>query len=284
MTPEAHVWQHLDVDWLARLDEQRIMYASSIQSLSTAIDCGGFVSGGFACFLARALLHDHVMTRETEAWKRLFAYVDSKPNFDEFRAITGDVDVFFPTQTAAYAATSRVLEKNVYPNTPTRGGYGREIRASNNVFQFIHKIHGEPEHVLGGFDIANAKVYLDRRGLHFTNRWNDLERKRFLAVDSWDKSNLLWRLNKWFRKHSYVDFSADDHEKFVDYVFRLLTETQHGQIIRWGNKIGPADIKRIAKRYWHYLPMRDLLLLSAAYDGYDQLQAVKMIADASARV
>ena len=288
------VWNVERVDWLDEISSRKIIGETTRKILREAMDCGGYVTGGFARNLARCILFDRnllppppAMKFGEKSWKWLERYCKVKlfPVYNDSRGIhdrtwksgVGDIDVFFHTETDSMRTCSYV---NSTPDlcewsAPTLAGYGMEYVTGGNILQILTKFHGDPLHVLDSFDLANSKVYLDRDGLHWSDEWCELEESKLLGIDRWDKPNLLWRVNKWFSRNDYVDFRKGDHERFVDSILNTISLAIAGELKRFGKVVDPSGIRGYAKKYWRILPASELLKISLGYDTYDQLHAIK---------
>lgn len=282
------MWNVERVDWLNEITTRRVVGETTRKILRECIDCGGYIAGGFARNLARCIMFDrNLLPPPCESpWKWLEEYCrvrrlpfEYSTNIHDrnWKMRVGDIDIFLPAESIAEGICGRLVEsRELYQwSSRTLAGYGMEYITGGNLVQILTKFHGDPLHVIDSFDLANAKVYLDRDGLHWSDEWCDLEDRKLLGIDKGDKPNLLWRVNKWFDRNKYVDFRGGDHEKFVDSILSIISLSANGELKRFDQNVEPWGIRGYAKKYWRLLPASELLKISMGYDTYDQLNVIK---------
>lgn len=292
-------WNTEPADWLHMLGRNDVLTKPALDFLHNSIEGGGFVAGGFARSLAAVVLSERggLLDRAAknrrrlassyyqDTWDSLSAYCDvgklhPPPGVDDrtWKAGVGDVDVFFRSQDLATAAVQRGAALKPRWSSPTLAGFGHEYLVGNAVFQHIVRIVGTPEEVLSTFDIANARVYADSAGIHYTDSWRDMEDGCLLGIDNFTKPNLLWRVAKWFKKHHYVDFRPGDHSKFVDALW-ASAERSHGGWKMWGKAVSLKSVQRLGRIFLDLLPPADLLRASVVFDEYDRNVAIRHLVD-----
>ena len=292
--PVGEVWNVECTDWIGEIFTRGIISKSTEKILRISVGSGGYVTGGFARNLARCILSDRNLLPppplewgrdRNEGWNKLKRYANTQKvpwrNSNEvsdrtWKSGVGDIDIFFPTEVDAQGICSQVNSSSTCEwSSPTLAGYGMEYLSGGNLIQILTKFHGTPDEITGSFDLANAKVYLDGAGLHWSDGWCELEEENLLGIDHFDKPNLLWRVNKWYHRNCYTDFRPGDHAKFVDSILSTVTLAKKGDLKRFGRDVDPASVKGYAKRYWGILPAGELLKISMCYDSYDQMHAIK---------
>ena len=303
-------WHLEPIDWIDRLRHKKIIDRTGRDALCCAMNMGGFVTGGSARALAAAFLGpqykgilknpsgysvrrgaDHLecfgstitLTRHP---KSPFTSVPGakKPNFDAndrtWKSSVSDVDVFFREKKSALECIANLnAQGEAAWSSPSLARYGEEYVFGRNLFQFITHFSGQPEDVLSSFDLANAKVYFDAKGLHWSDEWARLEDDRVLGVDVWNKQNLLWRIAKWMNRHGYENLRGGDHDKYLDAVFKAIDETREGKLIRWGEKVNIRTIRSHTKRMVYGMPPAEALKASIIFDSYDQLNIIRDVAN-----
>lgn len=304
-------WNLTGIDWIDYIRCEHVLTKECISSLEFCRDTGGYVSGGFATELARAILtrdgtlkifDKNCQIQMNELWllnnlrvKTLIrhgAYVkssaDELKNTQSQKAIrfwkigVTDVDVFFPGVDSANSALQKIENEVVTIDMiPSLAKYATEVIVGSttnaNILQVITSFTGQPADVLGQFDLANPRVYFDSAGLHWTDDWADLEERRLLGIDRTDKQNLLWRASKWFHDHKYVDFRKGDHEKLFDVIMSAVELSKSGKLKRFGNDVNVYSIKSLFKRFWHVMPAKILLMSSFMCDTYETKELYKKI-------
>ena len=194
--------------WLNDLIIERTLSLSCTDAIMKSLSVGGYLTGGFARRLAVALLAKNGIIRLDDGslkWRNLrhsvFLGQGRSVDFGRnkwWKSEVDDIDMFFPTEEIALSVVSQVRsELPVLWDSPTPAGYGHEFVLGDNILQVITKVTGTPEEVTDGFDLANAKVWLDSSGIHVPDGWIEMEERRLLGIDRSDKLNLLWRVYKW---------------------------------------------------------------------------------------
>ena len=278
---------------------------------NAAWDAGGYIAGGFGRMVgvfdahARDRLPLYPKWRDREGWRSLAQYTGmmidhprppweggkSSPHW-KWRGSVGDVDFFFPNEAAAWAALNRV--KSIYSHfgayfgaeiyhTPTKAGYAQEFVIDRCRYQFITKVNGTPEEVLASFDLTNAKVALLPDEILTHHEWRGLEEQRAIGIDAWSKPNLLWRVWKWVRKHSYSKLRASDEDRFVNVVFDALQATKDGNLKRWDRPVTKHEIQRFAKMFIHTFESSSALKVAMILDDYDRMNVVKDVMSKGAK-
>lgn len=301
-------WHLEPIDWVDRLRHKKIIDQTGRDALCSAMNLNGYVTGGAARALAVVFLGpqykgiirnpagygddcEDQMTRF--GWNvtiarhpnSLFSSVSGmKQDFDsknrKWKSNISDVDVFFRDAASARSCISRLNSQGeALWSAPSLAHYGVEYVFGRNLFQFITHFSGSPEEILGSFDLANAKVYFDAAGLHWSDEWAELEEKRVLGVDNWGKQNLLWRVAKWMGRHGYDDLREGDHDKYLDAVFKAIDETKEGKLIRWGEPVRVDTIRLAAKKLVYRMPPREALKASIIFDSYDQINILRDVAN-----
>lgn len=292
-----NVWNVEPIDWLHELSSHKIIGATTQRILRECIDHGGYITGGFARNLSRCIMFERNILPQPETkfgvkiWEWLERYCNRVtiakaahrrlgPYDRQWKNGIGDIDIFFPTEEIAVRTCKWVTDSagcglSCEWSSSTMAGYGMEYIAGDNLLQLITKLTGGPDDVLRSFDLTNAQIYLDCAGLHWNNAWCQLEERKLLGIDRWDKPNLLWRVNKWFSRNNYVDFREGDHEKFVDSALNTIKLAACGELKRFGREVETWGVRGYAKKYWPVLTARELLKISCGYDTYDQHQIFK---------
>jgi len=297
-------WQHESIDWLDVLKKKRALSGKTIRLIQLCLDSRGYVSGGFARLIAVLLMKEKkvISSRKEDrdaapwdavdqkwpVWDQVSSYCLVFGNYEKrseerlWKSGAGDVDVFFPDALSASLAVRRAIEMRLDKwNSKTLANYGHEFLVENNIVQMIEKVTGSPEEVLSGFDIANAKVYLNSRGLFWTEEWAQLEENKLLGVDIWDRQNLLWRISKWIRKHGYTNLRPGDHENWVDLLIGSAELCHNKKLVRFSKEVDIRTIRWIGKDLLLRLPPRDLLKASLIYDSYENLRIMRHVSDAT---
>jgi len=308
-------WHVEPIDWIDRLRHAKIIDQTGRDALCAAMNLNGYVTGGAARLLAAALLgpqhrrilgrpagfgdgtfdtgHRHVDHLERFGWtitlsrhpNSIFSSAPGqKKDFDsrdrKWKSNISDVDVFFRDTASARACISGLNSQGeALWSAPSLAHYGVEYVYGRNLFQFITHFSGPPDEILGSFDLANAKVYFDAAGLHWSDEWARLEEDRVLGVDNWGKQNLLWRVAKWMGRHGYDNLREGDHDKYLDAVFRALDETKEGKLMRWGKPVHVDTIRLTAKKLVYRMPPREALKASIIFDSYDQINILRDVAN-----
>jgi len=307
-------WNTLKIDWLDFLSRKRKLQKAvsvrTIDALKITLDNGGYVTGGFARSFAYALLNEdynvikpsiepgdkvHEAKADGDAYLQLHKYLGSgsevdpsparwpDPKFLESRLWkrgVGDIDVFFNTRQGADAAVGSLKSSSALTWIgPTIAGYGQEyVIDKRNVLQIITKVTGHQQDVLDSFDLANAAVYFDSDGLHYTDSWVALESNNQLGIERCDKPNLLWRVHKWKKRHSYSKLRPGDEEKYVDALFVAYDKAKTTDWKMWNNSVTPSAVSRLGWQFSNWLPPSELLRASLIFDGYHQLYTLQSVA------
>lgn len=267
------------------LSDMKSFRSNSLSFLNEVLEAGGYVSGGFARTIGNLIL---LGSKENPARVKNYLGCDvggdgplnpGTRNSRMWKRDNGDIDVFFHNEVDVQAAIDKISTSGTWTwNADTIGGYGREFLAGGIVFQLIHGIHGSPRDVLETFDIENAKVYFNERGLYLSNDWLELERKKQLGICRADKLNLLWRVRKWFRKHGYTSLRDGDSHKLFSAIERLLSESGSERLFRWNSRVPQKRVQGIARNAIDFLSSADdLLRLSMYLDDYGQMEVIKAL-------
>jgi hypothetical protein len=268
-----------------------------VEVFNAAWDAGGYIAGGFARMVgvldarSRNELTLYPTWRDREGWRNLTLYVEMmmeppRPPWEgkavsnwnwKWRGTVGDVDLFFPNEASAWAAISRVKSRfgEGIHLAPTAAGYAQEVVHDRCRYQFITKVNGTPEEVLDSFDLTNAKVALTPDAILTTPEWRELEEKRAIGIDVWSKPNLLWRVWKWARKHTYLKLRSSDEDRFVNVVFDALEATKDGSLKRWDRPVTKHEIQRFAKMFVHTLEPSSALKAAMILDDYDRMNVMR---------
>lgn len=245
--------------------------------IASALNAGGYIAGGCARVVGIAILRQqHVSSIDR--------YVGDRQALRSYLlgGITnGDVDVFFRSEADVLSSTEIGYQHSKYLRVSrnTQAGWGVEhiSKFSNIVFQFITKIWSEPREMVNNFDLANAKVYLDSNGVHWTDEWLELELSRTLAIDDFTRQNLLWRVNKWLTKHRYLRIRQDDEEKLFEHSLRMLDRMKNNEFVRFDKKVHPdAGLAKIWQvvRSVNMLP-ESMISFAILFDSYRNLTLLK---------
>lgn len=290
---------HIDFDVINLLQYPQnnrniAIHPIAINFLQKALSCDGYVSGGFATLLARhviglgpcrnvSILYDNNSSNNYYLFQYLRSYLMS--GIDDSHAIKngkldrtirgGDIDIFFPTDKLHFIEQLHDYIKNEAQYVgETPAGFGNEYRIKGTNIQCISKINGDPHEVLSTFDIKNAQVYFDKSGIYVTKEWLDLEDTRTLAINRFDRPNIVWRVHKWKKRHEYKDIRNEDQDKYLESIYSLAD-----RIITKNDKtIDIEKLKRIIKQ--SFISLQDVdssLLLKASLllDSYDQISIMK---------
>lgn len=301
-----------NIDWLSLISSHGLMTNDSLAALDISLNHSGFVSGGFARMLAVTILTDMCVLSKKNSylWSEvknntslsqhsIDAFLKAKyydavvpddslqPHARKHISYITDIDVWFLSESCANEATREVIRtQDVIHNAPTIGGFGHELIVGKNIFQFIKKLTGSAEEVLSSFDIKNAKVYLDRDGIHWSDEWAILEENRMLGIDDFSKSSILWRIRKWASKHfndGYDVFRPGDAVKYVNALIKFAEMTENNELYRWGKKVKISELRGINNRVCDWLPPDSMLKTSSIYTGYAAL-SIAASAENKARV
>jgi hypothetical protein len=281
-------WGFKRIDWVGEMHSRGLLDGEGAWALNNALRGGGYVAGGFARALAYGVLCGG---NNKAAWDRIDWYSQipgyakqhgapwssSAPREAVFwKANAGDIDLFFRDPQGATAMISALdCRPGIYGMGSSRAGYAMDYRVGSRALQVITKVHGDPEDVIGTFDIANAKVVLEEGGIHYTMGWLQLEENRQLGIDIWNKPNLLWRVRKWARKHLYADLRPGDHAPYVEAVFSAMEAVNAGTLIRWGEAVKKYSIHSFAKMFIETSPPAEVLKISMLLDSYDQMNVIR---------
>lgn len=287
----------LPVDWSSELLSKGAIQKNHDALINRCFSFGGYISGGFARVVASKILSKHLWGNDSKEWNgweieryyRLHGRISppwenkAPPQTKELRnswkSGRGDIDIFFPDEEKALRAVENTTRGpfKVELDAPSPAGFAREFIVDGCCFQLITKVNGTPEDVLSSFDIANAKVALVPGGILLTKEWIDLERFNRIGIDKWDKPNLLWRVHKWVKRHSYSDLRQGDHDKYLDFLFKTFEEAKSGNFIMYNRPVLPEEVKRFVRDFIHYYPPKEALKASLLLDDYDKLQVFKRI-------
>lgn len=281
-----------EFSWIDLLNKERILYPEARNAIDICISLGGYLTGGFARKFAYAYLKSigEVIDSprrsakhcgDLDVWFQLSsdAMLRYDPNEHKrrggtrfWKSFVDDVDIFFPSEDLSRGASSEIESNISFKwSSSTPAGYGHEFVLGDNLIQLITKVSGTPEDVTGGFDIANAKVWFDRHGLHVPEDWLEMERAGHLGIDRCDKTNFLWRVSKWYNKHEYSDFRSGDHAKYVDALLNAAKMTNDPAWLMWGKNVTLSQIQKKGKYFLDILAPSDLLKVSFIYDDYDKI-------------
>lgn len=276
-----------------------------VEVFNAAWDAGGYIAGGFGRMVGVLDAHAHgglslyPTWRGREGWRGLAQYTEmmmepprppwegkSSPHSHwKWRGSVGDVDLFFPNEASAWTAIDRVKSRfgaDIYI-APTAAGYAQEVVHDRCRYQFITKVNGTPEEVLASFDLTNAKVALTPDAILTTPEWRKLEEQRAIGIDAWSKPNLLWRVWKWARKHSYLKLRSSDEDRFVNVVFDALVAAKEGSLKRWDRPVTKYQIQRFAKMFIHSFEPSSALKAAMILDDYDRMNVMKDVMSKGAK-
>lgn len=276
-----------------------------VEVFNAAWDADGYIAGGFGRMVgvldarSRNELTLYPTWRDREGWRNLALYTEMmmeppRPPWGEggkssshwkWRGSVGDVDLFFPNEASAWTALDRVKSLfggGVY-HTPTAAGYAQEVVHDRCRYQFITKVNGAPEEILSSFDLTNSKVALTPDSILTAPEWRELEEKRTLGIDLWNKPNLLWRVWKWAKKHSYLKLRSSDEDRFVNTVFDALAATKDGSLKRWDRPVTKYEIQRFAKMFIHSFEPSSALKAAMILDDYDKMNVVRDVMSKGAK-
>jgi len=266
-----------------------------VEVFNAAWDHGGYIAGGFGRMVgvlnARACegMALYPAWRAREGWRGLAQYTEMmmeppRPPWEgkasgnwKWRGTIGDIDLFFPNEAAAWVAINRVKSRfgaGIY-HTATKAGYAQELVIDRCRYQFITKVNGTPEEVLGSFDLTNAKVALLPDAILTAPEWRELEEKRTIGIDVWSKPNLLWRVWKWAKKHTYLKLRSSDEDRFVNVVFDALAATKDGSLKRWDRPVTKHEVQRFAKMFIHSFEPSSALKAAMILDDYDRMNVMR---------
>ena len=270
------------VDWIAELYNKKFLSKDAIDSFELIFLNKGYISGGGAKVLSNYFLGISSSDESINSYfgnKITSNYLNANFNSQNYwKSYKGDIDVFFNDRNDAYNAKYKVLS-SLTPRIfqTTKGGFGYEFLHGDVIFQLITKINGSPKEITDSFDIANAKVYLDDKGIYYTNNWKDLESKRLLGIDLYNKPNLLWRVQKWFKKHNYVNLRDNDHEKYVDILYEAAEKVKDQSLIRFEKPVSEHQIQKFVKSFIYNTgtPANEILKASLLLNSYSQMYVLK---------
>jgi hypothetical protein len=262
-------YKTLEMDIIKVFQDSKIMSTDACKFTDYFFSNNGYIAGGFARSISTSILLNQ-----------------DKPKDDVRRYLrhySGDIDFFFETKQDSLNVQGDLQNQcggAVREYTHTKAYFGYQFRTySNEMFQTIVKVSGNPEHVLSTFDIANAKVFIDRQGIHYTDEWLELEKNKILGIDIWDKPNLLWRVHKWLNKHSYQGIRNQDVDKYIDCLYSVAEKVKKKEIIRWDRPVTDCEIQKFVKKFCSHsdISMNDILKASLLLDSYSQMNVLSSL-------
>jgi hypothetical protein len=211
--------------------------------------------------------------------------------------MNGDIDFFFPTEEAGDAAVEAMATRAERHRIEgcewyrkSSAGFATEFFLQGGLmFQLITKNVGTPMEVVDSFDISNAKVFLTKGEIHYTDEWLQLEQKRELKIARVDKPNLVWRGYKWFNRGVYRSFNEGSDSLYIDAVMleakRLhdLAQAQAKKGVIDLSSIRGGDTSEVTYPTWDLIQNRKInlpkTLLKASYlfDGYKNLEIIRRV-------
>lgn len=259
-------YKTFEIDFIKVCRDSQVISSDACRFIDHFFSNNGYIAGGFARKIASTILFDK------------FSKEDKYNIYFYLKSMTGDIDVFFKTKEDALKVQPSITENQICPfyrdYTNTKAHFGYQFRTQNNeMFQTIVKVHGNPEQVVSTFDIANAKIFIDSNGIHYTDEWLELENNKTIGIDLWDKSNLLWRVHKWFVKHDYKSLRENDVEKYVDCLYSITEKVKNKGLVRWDRPVTNLEIQKFVKKFCNFndVSMNDVLKASLLLDSYSQM-------------
>jgi len=303
---EFHTYK---TDWLTDSLKNRrfpIFYPDTAKMVRELLDAGGYIAGGSARVIGRTILDRNnvlvpavtppeFMTEDNFISNYLNCYVDGRTadvppeyasNSRMWKGVTGDVDFWFRTPAEAAQGqdivTSHLSKIKDIWRGPSMARWADEFLVQHRIFQIITKIFDAPEKVVAAFDIANAACYLDKEGFHWSDAWWDLESNNLLGIQNSNGGSLIWRVQKWMRKHQYSGIAPESQPKYVDSLFDLIKRVQRADppVVRFNNPVSRSFIKKSSYQYVCKFEPESLLLASCAYDTYEQVYLMRQILEA----
>lgn len=234
--------------------------------LTLAFNHGGYVAGGFARELLTPM---RTMSEDGEdyplAW-RLQKYLKRETPIDRenpwWKALRGDIDVFFPTVASRSEFFKDVAIDGILAKIPMFDSLTKackEFDCEDTSVGVVMMCQGDIEDVLATFDIQNAMVAFDSEYVYRDSSWLDLETAKTFHVASWSTSTYaVARTFKWFSRRGYERFSHSTSREFPQ---RAMAEAEK---LRAKPGLSEMDVHRLDYRLFYKL--RNMLPLLSSED------------------
>lgn len=211
--------------WNELCEACRCLNEDTKRLITFAFNHGGFVAGGFAREVLtpmRALdANDDGQESEPLAW-RVNRYLKRDSVIDRknpwWKALRGDIDIFFPTINSRTAFFKAVALDNVLSKIPvfdSKTKACKEFDCEDTSVGVVVMCQGDVEDLLSSFDIQNAMIAFDDEYVYRDSSWLDLEAAKTFHVASWSTSTYaVARTFKWFSRRGYERFSLKTSREF----------------------------------------------------------------------
>jgi hypothetical protein len=211
--------------------EPALFGPQALATIELAFKHGAYIAGGFA----RQVLQfgDSRELRPGacpgKAYGTLCQYLGSGDRIDTtrrfWRAERGDIDLFFPSRTALIAFNIEIsdskLLSNVYCASTTHSATELHCDSTTRVQIVSHK-PAPIDELLNGFDIYNAMVAFNHEETVIPPQWHALEAEKMVHVHSWEKFNIILRINKYYRRHGMNKLSPKSSSEIALRAFEIV--------------------------------------------------------------
>ena len=219
------------------LRKKRLINNTTLSILKAVQSRGGYVAGGFGSILARRYLLNKFDRENGEEFydivRNHLGHPVPRDGSKWQNAGCGDIDVWFPTDTAVNLFMNLSNSFVDVSKTQTVTSAAIEfIVESDSRIQVITRWTRPINEQLAGFDIYNAMVAVRESKITVPEHWEQLESKDVLHVSNWNSQWTMNRLFKWIgRKHWYVSVTPPTAE----YVYDRLVEIISWKKSMWSN-------------------------------------------------
>lgn len=263
---------------------RRVVGRQTKEVTKLALEHGGFLAGGFARKLARALPELYPYSTEDDE-NELHWYLNGGGTIDTESTYTkqfgwkqgaGDVDLFFPDKEklqaflAAFRAFNGTLAEPL-KTKPSNFGNALEILCDGWALVQVVTFKTLPiEETLREFDIMNATATFTKDSFISPEGWRELEEQKMMRVVNWRSPMVFKRMKKWESKHR-VQPTQDTVDCMMTEAIRLILAVKDGKhpIVQQNIKDYTERVLMYCNSYRHRLPEESLLLLASMPHGED---------------
>ena len=191
--------------------------------VQAALEEGGYIAGGAARVLfTRKNMREYLQIGKYDTERVETVTVGNFTYSFPFRQKpAGDIDIFFPNETAFKTASSRIEDMTSLrgTNTALSKTYhvdmtSSDVKANNtsSSVQLVKCIFGKPEDMISNFDIVNCSAAITQDGFVVDDSLARLEDRRVLKIRRADSTQLFKRVMKYmqFRDLMYMDDTTAD--------------------------------------------------------------------------
>ena len=191
--------------------------------VQAALEEGGYIAGGAARVLfTRKNMREYLQIGKYDTERVETVTVGNFTYSFPFRQKpTGDIDIFFLSETAFKTASSRIEDMTSLrgTNTALSKTYhvdltSSDVKANNSSssVQLVKCIFGKPEDMISNFDIVNCSAAITQDGFVVDDSLARLEDRRVLKIRRADSTQLFKRVMKYmqFRDLMYMDDTTAD--------------------------------------------------------------------------